>query len=219
MKVKSSSSVIFPEAGRVVTGAGSAAENNLSLATKAQTKLGRGLRTVGIVAALSILPFSTCQAMYKCKQANETYAYQDSPCAESIQTQSFNDATLKATNPTPNATNSNESVNQESGNTPQTPEQPSYIQNVANPSPITNQDNADESDNVAPALPEKNQTFQNLITATVGFLFIYLYFRWNISVARRAKNNNRSFITWLVISLHITPLFAGLLLILLDGSE
>lgn len=42
-------------------------------------------RMAGVAVALFLIPFASCEAMYKCEQANGNYAYKDAPCAKSAQ--------------------------------------------------------------------------------------------------------------------------------------
>lgn len=194
--------------------------NNDSQASQAQLGSGRWLRTIGAIAALCMLPFSSCEAMYKCKQTNDSYAYQDSPCAESNQARPFSEAALKPENSKLSA--SPGAINQELRTNSLTPGQAVDMPSTPNPAPNTRQNfDAAEADKNVQALPSKTQPARGTeyLPVIIAFLVVYLYFRWIISIARRASRNGRSFTLWFLISTHFTPMIAGTILTMLDGNE
>lgn len=206
-------------AALLLPGEGDVAGKIASYATR-QVNLRQAKRTRWFAAAvafivLSWLPFTACQAMYKCTQSDGTTAYQDAPCLQSMQEKPFPDTSTQPETPP-----ANEPVNQAPPANTSTPGIPPATQELPAPGPDStsagDDDDADgRSANVPVNQPSMSQVKGVLFVALMALIVSIALI---VIVVRKAQRQGRSGFAWFLVAFFINPILAWILLAVLGDA-
>ena len=174
------------------------------------------LRMSGAVFALTLLPFSVCEAMNKCEQPDGGFIYQERRCAGNTQSTTFSDQELKAQNRQEEAVRE---ANEKVLAAPPVSSSPSYgrVQPLVHEVEVGA--GRGRASSRSSGAPNEIHGLTKLLIFLSGLALAYFYIIWPFWVARWARYNGQSFIAWFLISLICSPLLSTLFLRMSDGPN